>query len=186
MILRRGHGLLSLAMALLILAAAVFLVANVVGLIQDNSSTQFTQAEWNDWMGGVTQYNVDVKVTSSHAWQRHGDDQVTAALRCINENGTKFVISENDTRNLHLLCEDKDGNQFVVIIRKIKKSIDTFKNATSELVTAFKLEHGASLGSYIQNEVITFSKGIVVKLNFLPGEVFFMPYQKGDYHGTLG
>ncbi len=164
------------AIAALIVIFAIILTVNVAGLLPQKQYISFSDAEWNSWMNGVAQYNVDVKVRNSHAWQRHGDEQVTAALRCLNENGTKFVISENDTRNLHLLCEDDEGNQFVVIIKKIKKSIDVFKNATSELVTAFKLEHGATLGSYIQNEVITFSKGIVVKLNFLPGEIFFMPY----------
>ncbi len=173
----RGNsaGIRWIIVVLMIIFSAV-LVTNIVGTLPQKQYVSLSDTEWNNWMNGVVQYNVDVKVTSSHAWQRHGDKQVTAALRCLNENGTKFVISENHTRNLHLLCEDKDGNQFVVIIKKIKRSIDAFKNSTSELVTAFKLEHGATLGSYIQNEVISFSKGIVVKLNFLPGEIFFMPY----------
>ncbi len=161
-------------LAIGIVLFAVILVVNLMGLVPHRSS--FSAAEWSDWMNGVTAYNVDVRIPSGHAWQRHGSEQVTEALRCVNENGTKFIISENFTRNLHLLCEDKEGNQFVVIITKIAKSIDKFRNATAELVTAFKLEHGATLGSYIQNEVITYSKGIVVKLNFRAGEIFFMPY----------
>ncbi len=137
----------------------------------------FTQDEWQAWVDGYVQYNVDVKVPNSHAWQRHGDDQVSKALRCVNEFGTQAVISMNADRRLNLLCLNPETKEeFVVVIEKIQKAKDQFSNATSRLVTAFRLEHGSNIGSYIQNEVITGGKGMLVRLKFSPGEIFFMPY----------
>lgn len=145
---------------------------------QDYVTVDFTDDEWAVWMqgDGLVQYNVDVQIVSSHAWERHGDAEVRAALRTCNEYGTQAVISDNISRRLHLLCRNPEtGEEYVVIITKIKKAVDQFSNATSKLVTAFKLISGSTIGSYIQNEVITGQTGILVKLKFIAGELFFSP-----------
>lgn len=145
----------------------------------ESSYVDFTDQEWDDWMNGVVQYNVDVKITSGHAFEKHGNDTVNAAMRCVNEHGSTAVISENQTRYLHIFCQDPDTKEeYVVIITKIKKAIDQYRNATSELVTAFKLrtQIGENIGSYIQRMVVDNKYAIIVKLAFKAGELFFSPF----------
>lgn len=131
-------------------------------------------AELEQWR--VDYFNVDVKVNSSHAWLQH-HSQAQEALKCVNRYGVQKAISENNTRNLHLICQDPEtGNTFVVIITKIKKAIDIYSNATADLITAFQLTGGQTAEMYIYNETVTKAFAIVVKLWFSAGEIFFMPY----------
>ena len=145
------------------------------------NTRDFEDAEWTVWMDGVTQYNVDVYIPSSHAALSHSAEEMNAALRACNEHGTVSVISDNYTRRLNLLCRDPEtGREFVVIINKIKKSVDSFKNATSELITAFELKAGSvqpNIAAYIQGEVNIAKTGILVRLAFKAGELFFSPYK---------
>lgn len=143
----------------------------------EQTSFPLTDIEWNDWMEGITQYNVDVFIPDSHAWQRHGDSMVNQALRCVEDNGIDIIISEDFSRRLHLLCDDGQGNQYVIIIEKIRKSTSQYRNAQSTLNTAFKLEHGANIGSYLENELMKAKIGRLVNLRFGQGEVKFMPYR---------
>jgi len=140
----------------------------------DSSMTyvDMTIDELESWR--ATQFNVDVKVTSSHAWLEHSTD-ATDALKCANRNGTFGAISEKETRRLHLFCKDENGNVYVIIIRMIKRAIDSYSNATSELVTAFKLNGTQTIEMYITNETVTKGFAIVVKLWFSAGELFFSP-----------
>lgn len=117
------------------------------------------------------QYNVDVQI-SSHAWQRHGGD-ATDAIRCLTNNGTTVVLSERDSRNLHLICVDPNtGSAYVAIIERIRRYSDTLQNASSKLITAFKLTD-VTVEQYVAWE--TSVKSIVVRLSFLAGELFFKP-----------
>lgn len=132
-----------------------------------------TDADTEAWMDQVRAagYNVDVKV-GSHAWQRHGE-AATEAIKCLTNNGTTAVLSEKNTRNLHLLCVDPNtGNAYVVVIERIRRYADTLQNATSKLVTAFKLTD-VTVEQYVTWE--TAIKCIVVRLSFKAGELFFTP-----------
>lgn len=137
----------------------------------------FTDQEWQLWMDGTAFYDVDVNINSNHAFVKHGSDVVNAALRCVNEKGTTAVISEKSTRNLHLLCVD-GMDEYVVIITQIKKAVDRLSNAKSTLVTAFKLRStiDVNIGAYIQRIVVEKGYGVIVRLAFRAGEVFFSPY----------
>jgi hypothetical protein len=113
-------------------------------------------------------YNVDVTV-QAHAWQRH-NEEATAAIRCLTNNGTSYVLSEKNSRNLHLICVDPStGDTYVAVIERIQKYADTLKNATSRLITAFKSHVPAA--QYIEWE--TAHKAISVRLMFKAGELFF-------------
>jgi hypothetical protein len=132
-----------------------------------------TEAETEAWMDSVRAagYNVDVQVTG-HAWDRHASE-ATNAVRCLTNNGTTIVLSEKNSRNLHLLCVDpKTGEAWVVIIEKIRRYADTLQNATSRMITAFKLTD-VTVEQYVTWE--TAIKSIVIRLSFKAGELFFKP-----------
>lgn len=119
----------------------------------------------------AAQYNVDVKVTA-HGWERHGAE-ATEAIRCLTNNGTTTVLSEKNSRNLHLICIDPNtGNAYVAIIERIRKYSDSMQNATSRLITAFKLTN-VTVEQYVTWE--TTVKSIVVRVAFKAGELFFTP-----------
>lgn len=123
------------------------------------------------WGARTAEYNVDVKV-KTHAWERHGAD-ATNAIKCLTNNGTAMVLSEKSSRNLHLICVDqKTGETYVAVIERILRYKDTIRNATSTLITAFKLKD-VTIDQYVGWE--TQIKCIVVRLQFLPGELFFKP-----------
>jgi hypothetical protein len=165
---------------------------NVVGgrgglteLEVQQSTIDFTDDEWtwHIWQGTerTMQFNVDVYIPSSHAALTHGADEMNAALRACSQNGTVGVLSENVNRRLHLLCVDPDTKkEYVVIIRTLKRSVDAFKNTTSELVTAFELKAGATqsnIAAYIHGEVNLTKTAILVRLGWKAGELFFSPYR---------
>lgn len=136
-------------------------------------AVDMTEADLETWVNGLhsTGYNVDVKV-GTHAWQRHGKD-ATDAIRCLTNNGTTAVLSEKSSRNLHLLCVDpQTGSAYVAVIERIRRYTDTMNNASSKLITAFKLEN-VTIEQYITWE--TQIKAIVVRLTFAAGELFFKP-----------
>lgn len=115
--------------------------------------------------------NVDVKV-QPHAWKRH-NQEATDAIRCLTNNGTHSVLSEKNSRNLHLICVDPNTQQaWVVIIERIRRYSDTLTNATSKMITAFELKD-VTVAQYITWE--TTVKSIVVRLAFKAGELFFSP-----------
>ena len=117
-----------------------------------------------------TDYNVDVKITNAHAWKHEG---ATDALRCLTQNGTWKVLSEKESRNVHLICIDpKTGEAFVAIIAKILRYKDDARNATTFLYTAFKLVDETA-DKYVEYE--TQFKAIVINLRFTAGELFFTP-----------
>lgn len=136
-------------------------------------AVDMTVTDLEDWVNGLhaTGYNVDVKV-GTHAWQRHGED-ATAAIRCLTNNGTTSVLSEKNSRNLHLICVDPNtGSAYVAVIERIQRFSDTLQNASSRLITAFKLTD-VTVEQYITWE--TQIKCIVVRLAFSAGELFFKP-----------
>ena len=135
----------------------------------------FTTWEQLGGQGLLTHYNVDVWIPSNHAWQRHGDGVVNAALRSAAEYGTHMVLSQRDNGNLHLLTRNEKGEEFVVVINRITKSEDSYQNNYSTLNTAWKLENGATIGSYYQEQVLNAQRCILVRLKFLPNELFFTP-----------
>lgn len=133
-----------------------------------------TDEETVQWLDSVRAagYNVDIKIPKAHAWDRHGVD-ATEAIKCLTRNGTAGVLSEKNSRNLHLLCVDPEtGSAYVVVIERIRRYADTLQTATSKLVTAFKLTD-VTLEQYITWE--TSLKCIVVRLSFYAGELFFTP-----------
>lgn len=134
---------------------------------------EMSETDLETWVASARsmQMNVDVQV-KAHAWDRHGGE-ATDAIRCLTNNGTTMVLSEKNSRNLHLICVDpKTGEAWVVIIERILKYADTLVNATSKLITAFKLAD-VTVEQYVTWE--TQIKSIVVRLQFLPGELFFKP-----------
>lgn len=148
------------------------------------SGVDYNQNEWNDLMNGtVSSFDLDVYIPSSHAAIQHGAQEMNDALRTCTQYGTVAIISTNYSRRLTLLCEDPNtGRQFAVIIEKIKRSIDSFKNSYSELVTAFELKAegqwlDTNIAAYINNEVNIAKTGILVRLAFKAGELFFSPYR---------
>lgn len=116
-------------------------------------------------------YNVDVKI-QPHAWRRH-NTEATDAIRCLTNHGTFQVLSEKNSRNLHLICIDPNTQEaWVVIIERIRRYSDTLQNATSKMITAFKL-NDVTVVQYVAWE--TKVKAIAVNLVFRAGELFFMP-----------
>ena len=171
--------------AVIIIVAAWFIIqyllthapANVPQLTISEPDTltyvDMTLEEAESWR--ASEFNVDVKITSSHAWLTHGNQDATDALKCASRNGTLRSISENESRRLHLLCRDEEtGNEYVIIIKKIRRAIDSYRNATSELITAFKLVD-KTIETYIFHEVVELQSAIEVKLHFQTGELFFSP-----------
>jgi hypothetical protein len=139
----------------------------------DPPVVDMTEAETEQWMDSLRAagYNVDVQVTA-HAWDRH-NTEATNAIRCLTNNGTSTILSEKGSRNLHLICIDpKTGEAWVVIIERIRRYADTLQNATSRLITAFKLTD-VTVEQYITWE--TTVKSIVIRLSFKAGELFFKP-----------
>lgn len=129
--------------------------------------------ELESWVGELQAagMNVDVKV-QPHAWKRH-NAEATDAIRCLTNNGTHTVLSEKNSRNLHLICVDPNTQQaWVVIIERIRRYSDTLTNATSKMITAFELKD-VTVAQYITWE--TTVKSIVVRLAFKAGELFFAP-----------
>ena len=129
--------------------------------------------ELESWVGEIQAagMNVDVKV-QPHAWKRH-NTEATDAIRCLTNNGTHSVLSEKNSRNLHLICVDPNTQQaWVVIIERIRRYSDTLTNATSKMITAFELKD-VTVAQYITWE--TNVKSIVVRLAFKAGELFFAP-----------
>jgi hypothetical protein len=88
-----------------------------------------------------------------------------------------MVLSQKDNGNLHLLTKDDRGNEYVVVINRVTKSLDPYKNNTSALNTAWKLKDGATIGSYFQEQVVNGQRCILVRLKFDPGELFFTPHK---------
>ena len=118
------------------------------------------------------EYNLDVEVNGSHAWNQH-NVQATNAIRCITRNGTVRILSEKLSRNLHLICTDPStGKSYVVIVEKIKQAVKAYANATTRFITAFELID-ETVEKYIEYE--TKIKCIVINLQFSAGEVFFGP-----------
>jgi hypothetical protein len=165
---------------------------NVVGgrgglteLEVQQSTIDFTDDEWtwHIWQGTerTMQFNVDVYIPSSHAAVTHGAEEMNSALRACSQNGTVGVLSESANRRLHLLCVDPETKkEYVVIINRLKRSIDAFKNTTSELVTAFELKAGAiqpNIAAYINGEVNMTKTAVLVRLGWKAGELFFSPYR---------
>ena len=145
-------------------------------------TTDFTDDEWNTIANNTAGFNLDVYIASSHAAEGHGSDVMNAALRACSQNGTISIISENFTRRLHLLCRDEESKkEYVVIIEKIKRSVDSFRNSTSNLITAFQLEEGSgfqgNIAAYINSEVNFKGSGVLIRLAFKAGELFFSPYK---------
>ena len=154
--------------------------------VQQNT-IDFTDEEWNSWMNQgaerTAQFNVDVYIPDSHAALTHGAEEMNAALRCVQQNGTVGVLSSTHNRRLQLLCVDPETKrEFVVIIEQLKRSVDAFKNTTSQLVTAFELKVegqwlNTNIASYIHSEVNLARTSILVRLAWKAGEIFFSPYR---------
>lgn len=146
-----------------------------------NDSVEYvpiTDEEWREWMNGIIKFRVDVTVPTSHAWLRHGEQDAKNALKCVTENGVSVVLGEFSNRNLHLLCTDREGNEYVVVINELKRSKDPYKNTHSYLNTAFRLkkEYGENIEDYVDRMTNRVKRAKLVPMRFLPEEIYFMPY----------
>lgn len=138
-----------------------------------------SEEEWTQWTNGLIHFKIDVTVPTSHSWLKHGVEDAKNALRCVTENGVSTVIGEHSNRTLHLLCQDAEGNQYVVVINELKRSTDPYKNTHSFLNTAFRLkqEYGETIEDYVRRMTKTEPRrGNVLRMRFDPQDIYFMPY----------
>jgi len=123
----------------------------------------------------VLAFTIFVNVRSSHAWIQHGQG-ATQAQRCVRDNGTVAVFSENKSRYLHLICVDPNSHRlFDVIISRLLR-IDGSDFSEADMVTGYPPEGAGAKGvaQYIQHLTDTVG-GKLVNLHFDSGEVFFVP-----------
>jgi hypothetical protein len=116
---------------------------------------------------GLMAYQLTVNVTNGHAWVRHGIE-ATEAQRCVRNNGTSAVMSEFNSRNLHLLCIDPNTSSlFDIIVSRVYNAMDGGKQA--DMITGYK-PTTQDLSAYVKG---MFDKAKLVNLHFEPGEINF-------------
>lgn len=141
---------------------------------------------------GVLSYQVDVYITGAHA-----ADHATssAAMRCASQKGNVMAVSEKGSRDIHLICWDKETRtMYDVIITRINRWVASGRNYYSYLKTAYApltdnpayvipkaveeaFRNGDKMGQinwYVQHLVETVN-GKVVGLYFDPMELMFIP-----------
>lgn len=114
---------------------------------------------------------------NGHAFEQHGT-QVNEAFNCIKKNGTKVVLSEKISRNLHWICIDPFTlTVYDIITSYLTKTVD-HPAGEAKLVTAYSPESN-TLGKtmfdwYLEHLQIT-KEAIIVNLRGFPGSMFFGP-----------
>lgn len=148
------------------------MVDGEVTLIMSGNHNMVVTIEDAEFTEVVAMYNVDVEVPGNHAWESH-NIQATNAIRCLTRNGTWIVLSEKQSRNIHLICKDPNtGKSYVAILEKIRQASSQYANATSRLITAWELID-ETVEQYVKYE--TEIKCIIIRLQFAAGELFFAP-----------
>lgn len=114
---------------------------------------------------------------NGHAFKSHPAEDVNSAFECMSKNGTKLVMSEKGSRNLHWICVDPVSFiLYDVITTFLTKTIER-PSGQANLVTAYIPESTVgrtTLEWYVEHLMAT-KEAIIVNLRAFPGNIFFGP-----------
>lgn len=128
-------------------------------------------------MNTVSSSGIYIHVQRGHAFEDHGA-QVNEAFKCMQRNGSKTVMSEKLTRNLHWICLDPITNVLYDIITTFLTKTIEHPAGEATLITAYApsnyLGISDELTTYIAN-LSSIKEAIIVGLRAFPGNIFFGP-----------
>ncbi len=114
---------------------------------------------------------------NGHAFENHTGEDVNGAFKCLQKNGSKVVMSEKSSRNLHWICIDPVTlTLYDVITTFLTKTID-HPAGEADLVTAYipKVKSGADALSFYVSKLGAAKEAIIVGLRAFPGNFFVGP-----------